>query len=106
MLPSAWGEGFPNVLGEAMASGVPCIATDVGDCAWILGAAGAIVPPANAAALAAALRRLLELGPEGRGRLGAAGRSRVLERFAIGEIVQRYEELYAEIAEHARRRRA
>ena len=106
VLPSAWGEGFPNVLGEAMASGVPCVATDVGDCAWILGDAGLVVPPADAAALAAALRRLLELGAEGRRHLGAAGRRRTLEHFALGQIVQRYEELYQEVAEHGRRRRA
>jgi glycosyltransferase involved in cell wall biosynthesis len=102
VLPSAWGEGFPNVLGEAMASGVPCVATDVGDCAWIVGDAGLIVPPANSAALAGALRRLIELGPEGRRRLGAAGRARTLEHFSIGEIVRRYEGLYDSIAQDAR----
>ena len=54
-LPSAWGEGFPNVLGEAMASGVACVATDIGDSAWIVGRAGLIVPPRDAEALAEAL---------------------------------------------------
>jgi glycosyltransferase involved in cell wall biosynthesis len=104
VLPSAWGEGFPNVLGEAMASGVPCVATDVGDCGWIVGDAGLIVPPADAEALAAALRRLLDLGPEGRRQLGAAGRSRVLGRFSISQIAERYGELYEEIADHGRYR--
>jgi glycosyltransferase involved in cell wall biosynthesis len=97
VVPSAWGEGFPNVLGEAMASGVPCVATDIGDCAWIVGDAGLIVPPADSRALAEALRRLIELGPDGRRRLGQAGRARTLEHFSIREIVRRYEELYEDV---------
>jgi glycosyltransferase involved in cell wall biosynthesis len=102
VLPSAWGEGFPNVLGEAMACGVPCVATDVGDCAWIVGDAGLIVPPRDPAALAGALRRLVELGPEGRHRLGATGRARALEHFSIQEMVRQYEALYERIARDVR----
>jgi len=62
------------------------------------------VPPADGEALAAALRRLLELEPEGRRQLGAAGRSRVLSRFSISQIAERYEELYEEVADDARYR--
>ncbi|MGH6944111.1 MAG: glycosyltransferase [Geminicoccaceae bacterium] len=94
VLPSAWGEGFPNVLGEAMACGVPCVATDVGDCAWVVGDYGLIVPPRDSAALAGALGRMVEIGPEGRARLGAGARARVVEHFSIDEITHRYEALY------------
>jgi len=93
-LPSAWGEGFPNVLGEAMASGVPCVATDIGDSAWIVARTGLIVPPSDAEALAEALGCLATLGPEGRQQLGAAARARVIEEFEVDEIVHRYEMLY------------
>lgn len=98
-LSSAWGEGFPNVLGEALASGVPCVATDVGDCAAIIGDAGRVAPPRDPAALAAALRALLELGPDGRRRLGALGRARVVEQFSIEEVVRQYEALYERVGE-------
>ena len=93
-LPSAWGEGFPNVLGEAMASGVPCVTTDIGDSAWIVGGTGIAVPPRDPEALADGLGRLVALGCEGRRQLGAAARARVVEHFEIDDIIGRYQELY------------
>jgi glycosyltransferase involved in cell wall biosynthesis len=93
-LPSAWGEGFPNVLGEAMACGVPCVTTDIGDSAWIVGRTGFVVPPRDPEALADALARAVALGQEGRRQLGAAARARVLEYFEVDDIVGRYQGLY------------
>jgi glycosyltransferase involved in cell wall biosynthesis len=99
---SAFGEGFPNVLGEAMAAGVPCVATDVGDSRMIVGDTGRIVPPKAPDALADAIIALLRL-PEGERRaLGAAARQRVADEFEIGAIAARYLALYrAMLAEKA-----
>jgi glycosyltransferase involved in cell wall biosynthesis len=94
---SAFGESFPNALGEAMASGAVCVATDVGDSATILSKAGRVVPPKNPAALAAAFSALMDLSAEARERLGAEGRARVVSEYALPRIVQRYESLYAEV---------
>ena len=105
-LPSAWGEGFPNILGEAMACGVPCVATDIGDSAAILGECGEAVPPRDPAALAAAIARLASLGREGRGALGAAGRVRVVSNYSLDNIAGQYSALYERVAaacESARR---
>ncbi|MEM7025681.1 MAG: glycosyltransferase, partial [Pseudomonadota bacterium] len=96
VLPSAWGEGFPNALGEAMACGVPCVTTDVGDSAWIVGTSGIVVPPSNPEALAEGLGRLVALGPDGRRQLGEQARQRVIDNFEIDDIVSRYEGLYEE----------
>lgn len=94
---SSWGEAFPNVVGEAMACGVPCVVTDVGDSAWVVGDAGMVVPPRDAEALAGAWAGLIELGPEGRVRLGRAARQRVEENFSLSKIVTLYEEVYREV---------
>jgi glycosyltransferase involved in cell wall biosynthesis len=98
-LPSAWGEGFPNVLGEAMASGVPSVATEVGDSAWVIGPHGIVFPPRRHDALAAALARLIDLGPDGRRQLGAAARARVLEKFSLHEVVRQYEALHERVGQ-------
>ena len=104
-LASAWGEGFPNVLGEAMASGVPCVATDVGDCSWVVGPHGIIVPPRQSEAMANAIARLIDLGGEARHQLGLAGRARILQHFSLQEVVRQYEALHRSVsAEHARLR--
>ena len=53
--PSSYTEAFPLVVGEAMASGVPCAVTDAGDSALMVGETGRVVPPRDLLALAAAL---------------------------------------------------
>jgi glycosyltransferase involved in cell wall biosynthesis len=97
VLSSAWGEGFPNALGEALASGVPCVATDVGDCSWVVGPHGIIVPPRQSEALANAVGRLIDLGSDARHQLGLAGRARILEHFSIQEVARQYEALYRRV---------
>ena len=95
---SSYGEGFPNVIGEAMACGVPCAVTDVGDSAFIVGDTGLVVPPRDPEALAQAWKKLIDMGQEGRQRLGGAARKRILENFNLPDIIARYEALYKEAA--------
>ncbi len=94
---SSRGEAFPNVLGEAMAAGVPCVSTDVGDARAILGETGTIVTPGDPAALANAWRGLIRIGNTERKRLGMAARRRVMERFDLLGISAQYRRLYEEL---------
>jgi glycosyltransferase involved in cell wall biosynthesis len=91
-------EAFPVVIGEAMACETPCVVTDVGDSALIVGKTGLVVEPRDPEALAQAWRRLIEGGPSLRRRLGIAGRERVREFFALSTIVERYQAIYSELA--------
>lgn len=94
VLSSAWGEGFPNFIGEAMAAGVPCVATDTGDCRPIIGETDKVAPPRDPIALAAALEAILALRPEARRALGCAARERIATRYALPAIVDAYRRLY------------
>jgi glycosyltransferase involved in cell wall biosynthesis len=93
---SAFGEGFSNVLGEAMAAGTPCVATDVGDSHLIVGDAGRIVPARDPGALAAALTSLIELNAEDRRALGQKARAHIAQHYEIGTIAARFLALYRE----------
>ena len=95
---SSYGEAFPNVLGEAMACGVPCAVTDVGDSAAIVGDTGRAVPCGDMPALAAAMGELLALDPAHRLTLGHQARARIKERFDIGQVARRYEDYYLRLA--------
>jgi len=100
-LSSAFGEGCPNVLGEAMSCGVPCVATDCGDAADILGPTGIVVPPRDPGALAAAWERLISLGTDARRALGTKARDRIIEFYDLPAIVDRYDALYSGVvAQH------
>ncbi len=90
-------EGFPNVLGEAMACGVPCVTTDTGDSALIIGDTGNVVPIKDPELLAQACEALLELSDEERRTLGLAARRRIEDQFSLPTIVHKYEQLYQEL---------
>jgi glycosyltransferase involved in cell wall biosynthesis len=85
-----------------MACGVPCVATDSGDSAEILGECGVIVPPRDPPALAEGWQRMIALGPDGRRALGARARARIVENYDLDRVVPRFEKLYSEIASAAR----
>ncbi|MEM7176196.1 MAG: glycosyltransferase [Pseudomonadota bacterium] len=91
-LPSL-SEGFPNVLGEAMAAGLAAVASDVGDCARVLGQTGRIVPPRDSQALSAAIAALLE-APDQRRALGQAARRRVVAEYPLDLSQRSYADLY------------
>jgi len=95
---TSFGEAFPNVVGEAMSCAVPCVVTDVGDTARIVGETGMVVPSRNPYALAEAWRQMLDLGPEGRCRLGMAARERVKDKFGLPKIVDCYQNHFEELA--------
>ena len=95
---SRFGEGFSNVLGEGMACGLPAIATDVGDARRIVGDTGLVVPPADPAALAAAIRSLAAESVPARAERAARARARIVDNFGLAGAVRRHMELYAALA--------
>ena len=91
---SAFGEAFPLVIGEAMSCGVPCVVTDIGDSASIVGDTGKVVSPKNPQALANGWKKLILLGAEGRKALGVKARQKVIEHYSLDTVVAQYENLY------------
>lgn len=91
---SSWSEAFPNVLGEAMACGIPCVTTDVGDSGDIVQDTGMIVPASDTDSLAVALETMIRKSPQERRTLGRAARARVENHYSLDAVVERYSDLY------------
>ncbi|MBB6285316.1 glycosyltransferase family 4 protein [Geobacillus subterraneus] len=99
LVSSSKGEAFSNVLGEAMACEVPCVVTDVGDSAYIVGDTGFVVPPEKPDLLAEAIIQFLNLSKNEREHLGKLARERVQNYFSLDLIVKKYEEVYINLLE-------
>lgn len=95
---ASWSEGFPNVLGEAMACATPAVATDVGDVRDILGDDRLVASPGDPESLARCIRYLLALSAEERQALALCQRHRIETRFDIEKIWNRYRELYLAVS--------
>ena len=98
VLSSAYGEGFPNIVGEAMAAEVPCIVTDVGDAARLLDDSERTVPPRDPARLTDACERLLDRPAEKRSRLAENDRRRIEKHFTTAHLVRRTTDLLERLA--------
>lgn len=92
-LPSAW-EGFPMVVGEAMACECVVVATDCGGVNEFVGDAGFVVPARDPAALALRLREALGLSESDRARIGTAARTRVQANFSLSATVDAWLKVY------------
>ena len=87
-------EGFPNVLVEAMASGLPCISTDVGDASFIVQDIGAVVPPRNAQALADVILTYAAKSQVEKLQLKQQARERVEQNFSIESVSGQYMQMW------------
>ncbi len=95
-------EAFPRAVGEAMACGVPCVVTDVGDAAHLVGKTGRVVAPGDPAMLAQAVRKILLLEASDREAIGKSARERIVRNFAHNRIVSRHWELWQRVADKRR----
>lgn len=94
---SAFGEGFPNTIGEAMSCGVPAVVTDVGDSGWVVGETGRVVPARSPERFAEACVELLTAPAEQRASRAVAARERIRCEFSIDSVAGRYDALYADL---------
>jgi glycosyltransferase involved in cell wall biosynthesis len=95
-LSSALGEGFPNVVGEAMACELPCVVTRVADAPDLVDTTGLVVDPGDREALAQAILRLVRVGHSGRAHLGGQARARIAECFSLPKVADRYADVFDE----------
>jgi len=99
---SSRNEGFPNAVGEAMAMGLPCVVTDVGDAAMLVGDTGVVVPKEDSHALASGIASLLAMAPEARVKMGQRARMRILSEFTVERVCERFESIYQHLTEESK----
>ncbi len=92
---SSYGEALSLAVAEAMSCAVPCVVTDVGDSALLVGDTGMVVPPRDPVALANAWHSLIERGQAIRQGLGKEARQRIEQFYGLESVVTRYEKLYS-----------
>ncbi len=98
ILSSRYGEGFPNVIAESMACGTPCIVTDVGDSAYIVGKTGWIVPPKNSVELARAIElAFLEKDTSNWRKRSISARLRIKKKFSITQMINLYNKIWSNV---------
>ncbi len=100
-LTSGWGEGFPNVIGEAMACGTVCVATDVGDAARIVDDLGYGVPVGEPGAIVDAWQQYLSLPDSQRRDLALRRRQRIEEKYSLGAMIAAHEACYDFVLDNA-----
>jgi glycosyltransferase involved in cell wall biosynthesis len=89
---SSYGEGFSNVIGEAMACGVPCVVTDAGDSAWIVGNTGIVVPPKSPEKLSEGLKVMLRRLEDKGSDIKLEARKRIVSEFNLEKLIQKTSE--------------
>jgi glycosyltransferase involved in cell wall biosynthesis len=95
---SSYGEGTSNVIAEAMACGIACVATDVGDSGRLVGRVEFVVPPRDPAALSAALERLVDMPDGERAELGRQARQRMITHYSVQRMAKSTEEALVRIS--------
>lgn len=95
---SSYGEGFPNVVSEAMACRTPSVVTDVGDAAYIVGNTGWVVPPKNPLKLSKSIEKALnEMGTKNWKKRCDRSRSRIKQNFDIEKMLKSFNKVWTEV---------